>query len=52
MKVTVTLTKVFPTVLIVLDIFAAVAYAIHDVSDWRRIVYWLSAAVLTVCVTY
>jgi hypothetical protein len=45
-------TKFFPTLLIVLDLFAAAGYAWHDVSDWRKIVYWISAAVLTTCVTY
>lgn len=45
-------TKVFPTILIVLDVLAAAGYAVTDVSDWRRIGYWLSAAILTACVTY
>lgn len=45
-------TKFFPTLLIVLDVFAAGAYAWHDVTDWRKIIYWLSAAILTACVTY
>ena len=45
-------TKLFPTLLIVLDIFAAGGYALHDLSDWRKIGYWLSAAVLTYCVTF
>lgn len=45
-------TKAFPTLLIILDVLAAAGYAWHDVSDWRKIVYWLSAAVLTTCVTY
>jgi len=45
-------TKVFPTILIVLDVLAAGGYAYHDLSDWRKIGYWLSAAVLTYCVTW
>jgi len=45
-------TKFFPALLIALDVLAAAGYAYHDVSDWRHIVYWLSAAVLTVCVTF
>lgn len=45
-------TKFFPTLLIVLDVFAAGAYAWHDMTDWRKIIYWLSAAILTACVTY
>lgn len=45
-------TKLFPTILIGLDILAAAGYAWQDVSDWRKIIYWISAAVLTACVTY
>lgn len=41
---------IFPTVLIALDILAALPYAIH--RDWRMAIYWLSAATLTACVTY
>lgn len=44
------LEKLFPTLLIVLDICAALAYM--PAGDWRRIVYWLAAAVLTACVTF
>ena len=43
-------TKFFPTLLIVLDVCAAAAYATH--GDTRKIIYWLSAAVLTAAVTY
>jgi hypothetical protein len=42
--------KVFPTLLIVLDICAAAGY-VPD-GDWRKIIYWLAAAVLTAVVTY
>jgi hypothetical protein len=45
-------TKIFPTILIVLDIMAAAGYAMNDLHDWRKIIYWISAAVLTVCVTF
>lgn len=45
-------TNFFPTLLIILDVFAAVGYAVHDLSDWRKVGYWLSAAVLTYCVTW
>lgn len=45
-------TKFFPSLLIVLDVFAAAGYAWHDLHDWRKIGYWLSAAVLTYCVTW
>lgn len=42
--------KLFPTLLIILDICAAVGYI--PVGDWRKIIYWLAAAVLTFTVTY
>ena len=45
-------TKAFPTLLIVLDVLAAAGYAYHDLTDWRRIGYWLSAAAITFFVTY
>jgi hypothetical protein len=41
--------RIFPWILIVLDIFAAIAYGIA--LDWRRSIYWLAAAVLTIMVT-
>lgn len=40
--------KVLPTVLIVIDVLAAIGYA----GDWRKMGYWLAAATLTYCVTY
>ena len=42
--------KLFPTVLIVLDLAACIVYAVG--GDWRKAVYWLAAAVLTITVTY
>lgn len=45
-------TRFFPTLLIVLDVFAALAYASNGFSEWRKIVYWLAAAVLTFAVTW
>lgn len=42
--------KLFPTILIVLDICAAAVYWGH--GDIRRVVYWVAAAVLTASVTY
>ena len=42
--------KVFPTLLIVLDVCAAVVYACG--GDIRRMIYWVAAATLTACVTY
>lgn len=44
------LRPVFPMILIVLDIGAAIVYAGY--FDWRRSIYWLAAAVLTACVTF
>ena len=41
---------IFPTILIALDVCAALPYAVH--RDWRMAIYWLSAATLTACVTY
>jgi len=41
---------VFPTVLIALDVLAAVLYAVK--CNWRMMIYWLAAATLTACVTY
>lgn len=41
--------RVFPVILIVLDILACIAYAFE--GDWRRTIYWLAAAVLTVSIT-
>ena len=42
--------KIFPTVLAVLDLAAAIVYAAH--GDIRHTVYWIAAATLTACVTY
>jgi hypothetical protein len=42
--------KIFPVALILLDIGAAVAYGCA--GDYRRLVYWLAAAVLTTTVTF
>ena len=39
---------IFPIILIILDIGAAVVYAVH--KDVRMAVYWLAAAVLNICV--
>lgn len=42
--------RIFPTLLVVLDLCASAAYAFD--SDWRRVAYWAAAATLTACVTY
>lgn len=41
---------IFPTVLIALDVAAAVPYAVR--CNLRMAIYWLAAATLTACVTY
>lgn len=43
--------RFFPSVLIALDLCAAARYAFSD-GDWRKTVYWISAAVLTTTVTF
>lgn len=43
--------QVFPLVLILLDLAAAVVYGIVDM-DVRKVVYWVAAAVLTITVTF
>ena len=42
--------RIFPTILIALDVAAAVVYGLH--GDWRHFIYWVSAATLTATVTY
>ena len=42
--------KLFPVSLIVLDVCAAIVYAID--ADIRRFIYWIAAAVLTATVTF
>lgn len=44
------MTKLFPTILITLNFLAAIVYLFD--GDWRHFGYWLSAAVLNICVTY
>ena len=45
------MSKVFPCVLIGLDIAAAIFYMVLD-GDIRRFIYWIAAAVLTATVTF
>lgn len=40
----------FPLALIVLDLAAAIVYAVQ--RDWRKTVYWIAAAVLNITVTF
>lgn len=44
--------RFFPTLMIVLDVMAAIGYGLQGGHEWRKIVYWLAAAVLTFVVTY
>lgn len=41
---------IFPTALILLDLCAAIVYAVK--FDFRMFLYWLAAATLTACVTF
>lgn len=43
--------KFFPTILILLDVAAALVYAFTD-GKWQDIVYWLAAAILTYTITF
>ena len=43
--------RFFPTILIILDVAAAAIYAFGG-DNWRMVVYWLAAAVLTFTVTW
>jgi len=42
--------KIFPTVLMIIDVCAAISYV--PTGDWRKIFYWLFAAGLTYMVTF
>jgi len=42
--------KIFPTVLIVIDVLASMVYV--SKGDWRKTLYWIAAAVLTFVITY
>lgn len=42
--------RIFPGVLIILDVLAAIVYGFD--GDIRKIIYWLAAAVLTAAVTF
>ena len=44
------MTKIFPIVLMTLDVLAALGYAWSQ--DWKHTIYWLAAATLTACVTF
>jgi len=42
--------RLFPTLLVLLSVCAAVGYV--PTGDWRRVIYWLAAAILTAVVTW
>lgn len=42
--------KLFPVILIGLDVAAAVVYGCG--GDYRRFIYWIAAAILTASVTF
>lgn len=41
---------IFPITLIILDLGAALMYALN--KDWKMAIYWMAAAVLNCCVTF
>lgn len=43
-------TKIFPLLLIILDLGAAVMFVPR--KDWGNIIYWLAAAILNIAVTF
>jgi len=43
-------TKIFPTILIILHVCAAVSHA--PTGNWRMVVYWFAAATLTTVVAW
>jgi hypothetical protein len=45
-------TKVFPTIMIVLSVAASIVYAMKGVAEWRMAVYWAAAATLNYVVTW
>lgn len=43
-------TYIFPIILILLDIGAGIVYA--AAGDWKKLIYWIAAAVLNITVTF
>ena len=43
--------QIFPLVLIILDLAAAIVYGVVDM-DIRKVIYWIAAAILTITVTF
>lgn len=49
------MTKIFPTILIILMFAASAAYfydAVYGEGNWRMGVYWFAAGVLNIAVTF
>lgn len=46
------ITKLFPTIMIALSLLSALSYAIDDITNWRKIGYWIAASMLNFCITY
>lgn len=44
------ITYIFPVILIILDLGAAIAYGVN--GDIRKVIYWLAAAILNTAVTF
>ena len=45
--------RTLPTLLIIIDIGAAIVYGIEGgIAAWRDVVYWIAAATLTYVVTF
>jgi hypothetical protein len=42
--------RFFPTILIILDVLSAFVWLYH--GDFRKFIYWMSAAFLTISITY
>lgn len=42
--------KLFPVILIALQFLACIGYAVS--KDYKMAIYWLSAGVLNICVTF
>ena len=41
---------IFPITLIILDLGAALMYALN--KDFKMTIYWIAAAILNICVTF
>lgn len=42
--------QVLPLILILIDIGAAIGYIPY--GEWRKVIYWIAAAILTTTVTF